>query len=319
MGEEQPGFRKKNAMLPECFQGSWFAHAVSGVYHKIVSPVWWCLPSIHHSSSFVPPSPSWTQRFEKISHDQPIFPGAGSSGVQFLGGDLAGPLAIDDTAFTLIFKAKLGALFPVVILFMLAFSNTAAKVLRSVLRSSSLNPHWVGKDWEIKQGRAPNGQVPTLAKLGSKLLVVSSSWGLLCCSSFMFYKAKKPEAHTYRHSHKGSVLRVQNAISSVALFRLPWRCWLAKDHVKVCKRWNSFLFLILHVSQRWFLWEMSSLKKYVRPGWRSWRIEGSGMWTWGGQGETDSKERGKGRKECQDNGASFQGNGRHSKFLKVSP
>lgn len=182
MREEQPGFRKKNAMLPECFQSSWFAHAVSGVYHKIVSPVWWCLPSIHHSSSFVPPSPSWTQRFEKISHDQPIFPGAGSSGVQFLGGDLAGPLAIDDTAFTLIFKAKLGALFPVVILFMLAFSNTAAKVLPSVLRSSSLNPHWVGKDWEIKQGRAPNGQVPTLAKLGSKLLV----WKGTCFEQLRF-------------------------------------------------------------------------------------------------------------------------------------
>lgn len=49
-----------------------------------------------------------------------------------------GPLAIDDNAFTLLFKAKVGALFPVVILFMLAFS-------------------------------------------------------LLCCSSFMFYKAKKPE------------------------------------------------------------------------------------------------------------------------------
>ena len=37
-----------------------------------------------------------------------------------------GPLPIDDTAFTLIFKAKLGALFPVVILMMLSFSFWAA-------------------------------------------------------------------------------------------------------------------------------------------------------------------------------------------------
>ena len=39
---------------------------------------------------------------------------------------LTGPLPIDDTAWTLLFKAKLGALFPVVILLMLAFSIAAA-------------------------------------------------------------------------------------------------------------------------------------------------------------------------------------------------
>lgn len=39
--------------------------------------------------------------------------------------DSVGPLAIDDNAFTLLFKAKVGALFPVVILFMLAFSDLA--------------------------------------------------------------------------------------------------------------------------------------------------------------------------------------------------
>ena len=41
---------------------------------------------------------------------------------------------------------------------------------------------WVGKDWEIKQGRAPNGQVPTLAKLGSKLLV----WKGTCFEQLRF-------------------------------------------------------------------------------------------------------------------------------------
>lgn len=172
---------------------------ITKLYHRSDGA---CLQFIIPHLSSLPHLPGHSG-LRKISHDQPIFPGAGSSGVQFLG-DLAGPLAIDDTAFTLIFKAKLGALFPVVILFMLAFSNTAAKVLPSVLRSSSLNPHWVGKDWEIKQGRAPNGQVPTLANLARSFWcergLVSSSWGLLCCSSFMFYKAKKPEAHTHTHT-----------------------------------------------------------------------------------------------------------------------
>ena len=196
--------------------------------------------------------------------------------------------------------------------------------LQKFCHPSSDHPPWI----PIELGRTEklNKVVLRMVKFPHLPNLARSFWlfraAEVCCAAPASCSTKQRSqrlTHTHRHSHKGSVLRVQNAISSVALFRLPWRCWLAKDHVKVCKRWNSFLFLILHVSQRWFLWEMSSLKKYVRPGWRSWRIEGSGMWTWGGQGETDSKERGKGRKECQDNGASFQGNGRHSKFLKVSP
>lgn len=73
---------------------------------------------------------------ESGSHEQQILDG--TSGTTLYPLNPKGPLPIDDTAWTLLFKAKLGALFPVVILLMLAFS-------------------------------------------------------LLCCSSFMFYRAKKPE------------------------------------------------------------------------------------------------------------------------------